>query len=502
LTLPRTHRYTLAAVKSPANAAKIRDAFLLLLLTFAAVAIHGYHYGVQDQFLYVPAIKQHVDPALYPQGGDIFQVHTRVMVLDDLVALSMHATGFPADWAVFLWHLLSLYLLLLACLQVSRRCFHDRRAQWTATVAVAVMLTLEVGATLLFLADEYLHPRTLATAALLFALAAVLDRKIIPALLWTVAAVLLHPTMAAAGALHLAFLAWRPPQRVAPVSAAALLLSLPLFGGSNDAWREVLATRWYLYPLQWPWYAWLGVAVPLALLAWFARLQQGSAGPVAYVSRRLIASGLTGVAAGIVISVTPGLERLVPTEPMRTLHLFTLMTVLLGGGILGQRVLRDRPLRWALVFVPLAAAMFVPQLLVLYPSSPHIEWPGRIARNDWTEAFEWVRQNTPRDAYFVLGPRYQEAPAEDFHDFRSLAERSAMYDYSKDRGVVANWPELAPVWREQVHDRDNWQTFTVADFVRLKEKYGVTWTVLEASRDDAGLDCPYRNAAVRVCRIP
>ena len=99
---------------------------------------------------------------------------------------------------------------------------------------------------------------------------------------------------------------------------------------------------------------------------------------------------------------------------MRTLHLFTLMTVLLGGGILGERVLRDRPLRWALVFVPLSAAMFVPQLLVLYPSSPHIEWPGRIARNDWTEAFEWVRRNTPRDAYFVLGPRYQEARGRGF----------------------------------------------------------------------------------------
>ncbi len=101
--------------------------------------------------------------------------------------------------------------------------------------------------------------------------------------------------------------------------------------------------------------------------------------------------------------------------------------------------------------------MFVPQLLVLYPSSPHIEWPGRIARNDWTEAFEWVRQNTPRDAYFVLGPRYQEAPGEDFHDFRSLAERGALADYSKDRGAVANWPALAPAWREQVHDRDNWE---------------------------------------------
>ena len=133
----------------------------------------------------------------------------------------MRATGLPADWAVFLWHLLSLYLLLFACLQVSRRCFRDRAAQWAAVVAVAVMLTLEVGATLLFLADEYLHPRTLATAFLLLALAAVLDRKIWVAPLWVAAAALLHPTMAAAGTLHLAFIAWRPPKQLRPATQPA-----------------------------------------------------------------------------------------------------------------------------------------------------------------------------------------------------------------------------------------------------------------------------------------
>ena len=478
--------------------AKIRDALLLLALTFAAVGVHGYHYGVQDQFIYVPAIKQHLDAGLYPRDAMFFQVHTQAMLFDDLVALSMRASGLPADWAVFLWHLLSLYLLLFACFRVSQRCFKDSRAQWAATAAVAVMLTLEVAGTLLFLADEYLHPRTLATAALLLALAAVLDRSWV-ALPWVGLAALLHPTMAAAGALHLVFLAWRPRW---PALAAGLL-PLVVFGGGNEAWREVLATRWYLFPLEWPWYAWLGVGGPMGLLAWFARLEQGRSGPVSHISGRLMGSGLLGIIAGITVSVTPGLERLIPAEPMRTLHLFTLMTVLLGGGLLGERVLRGRPARWALVLIPLCAAMFLPQKFYLYPSSPHIEWPGRppATGNGWAEAFEWVRLNTPRDAYFALGPRYQEADGEDFHSFRALAERSALADYSKDRGVVANWPELAPAWREQVRDRDGWEKFGAGDFARLKEKYGVTWAVVEAPHE-AGLECPYRNDAVRVCRIP
>jgi hypothetical protein len=293
--------------------AKIRDALLLLALTFAAVAVHGYHYGVQDQFIYVPAFKQHLDAGLYPRDAAFFAVHTRAMLFDDLVALSMRASGLPVDWGVFLWHLFSLYLLLFACFRVSQRCFKDRRAQWAATVAVAVMLTLEVAGTLLFLADEYLHPRTLATAALLLALAAVLDRSWV-AIPWVGLAALLHPTMAVAGALHLAFLAWRPRW---PALAAGLL-PLVVLGGGNEAWRELLATRWYLFPLGWPWYAWLGVVVPMGLLAWFARLEQGRSGPVSHVSRRLMGSGLLGVIAGITVSVTPGLERLIPAEPMRT----------------------------------------------------------------------------------------------------------------------------------------------------------------------------------------
>jgi hypothetical protein len=503
LTLPGNGRYTFAVVKSAAHAGKIRDAFLLLLLTFAAVAIHGYHYGVQDQCIYLPAIKQHVNPALYPRDSPFFALQTRVMLTDDLVALSIRATRLPADWAAFLWHLLSLYLLFFGCLQVSRRCFRDPKAQWAATVSVAVMLTLEVGATLLFLADEYFHPRTLATAALLLSLAAVLDRKFVTAVMGVIAAGLFHPTMAAAGALHLAVIAWREPAWK-KIAAASAFVSIPFLGPSNDAWREALASHGSLYyPLRWPWYAWLGFVVPVLLLAWFARLEGAQPGPVAYISRRLIVSSSIGVLAGIVISTTPGFERLIPLEPMRTLHFFTLLTVLLGGGVLGQYVLRDRPLRWALVFVPLSAAMFVPQLLILYPGSPHIEWPGRIARNNWTEAFEWVRENTPPKAYFVLNPRYQEIKGEDYHDFRGLAERSALADFRKDHNVATNWPELAPIWSEQFHDHENWASFTLSDFQRLKKKYGITWAVIESSnRASSGLNCPYQNSALRVCRIP
>jgi hypothetical protein len=43
--------------------------------------------------------------------------------------------------------------------------------------------------------------------------------------------------------------------------------------------------------------------------------------------------------------------------------------------------------------------------------------------------------------------------------------------------------------------------FTLADFERLKKKYGVTWVIVERP-GVVGLSCPYANNAVMVCRIP
>jgi len=476
---------------------RARDAIGVLLLTLGAVALHGYHYGVEDQFVYLPAIQAQLDPSLFPHDAQIFLLQTRLGLFDEIVAGTARLSGLPLDWLVFVWHGLTLYLLLLGCLAVAQRCFTDRRAQWAGVALVAVLLLLTSAGTLLYIADPYLHPRTPATAALLFALAAVLDCRA-RALVWIVLAGVFHPTMALCGAFHLAFQAWKMPR----LASAAALLPLPMWleAAHNDAWREVLQTRWFLFPLRWPWYAWLGVVVPLALLSWYAKAaRRNGQRMLQHVSQRLAYSSAAGVVIGVLVSEMPGLERIVPVEPMRVLHLMTLLTVLLGGGLLSQHVLQRRPVRWAVAFLPLIGVILYAQFQ-LYPASPHIEWPGRVARNSWVQAFAWVRSNTPKNALFALDPRHMERPGEDLHSFRALAERSMLADYTKDRGIAATWPELANAWREQVRARDKWKEFQLEDFRRLKKQYGVTWAILERP-GVAGLECPYVNQAVLVCRV-
>ena len=470
-----------------------RDLLVVALLTLAAVLIHGYHLGAEDQAIYLPAVKMDLDPGLYPHDAAFFLAQTGPVLFDELIALSVRITRLPLDVALILWHIVSVFAMLLASLRISQRCFEDRVAQWAGVALIAVLLTLPVAGTRLTIFAEYVHPRNLAMPALLFALAATLDRRA-TALLWLFVCALIHVPTAVVGAGHLLFQAWQAPA-LQELSSVQLLLISP----EQEAAREVLRTRAYHYPLKWKWYELLGAVAPPLILAWFARLGRRNGLPMlAHVSGRLAISCSLGVAAGFLFNAVPAFEPLVRTQPMRALHLPYVLLFLLGGGLLGQHVLRNR-LRWLLLFLPLAAAMCVAQLRI-YPASPHIEWPGAPARNAWVQAFDWIRQNTPRDALFALDPRHMERPGEDFHGFRALAERSMMADWVKDRSVAALFPQLAYTWREQMRDLDKWPEFRREDFLRLRAKYGVTWVVLEQPGGPA-LPCPFANERVRVCRV-
>jgi hypothetical protein len=212
-------------------------------------------------------------------------------------------------------------------------------------------------------------------------------------------------------------------------------------------------------------------------LAWISRLaQRRGLAEAAEVARRMAWFAAAAFVAGCVITIPPQMERLTPFQPLRALHLTYLVMVLLAGGLLGEFVLKDKLWRWALLLLPIAAAMFWVQL-ASFPDSHHVEWPGH-AGNDWVDSFHWVKTHTPVDAYFVLDPHYMSHDGEDFHGFRGLAERGQMADWDKDPGVALLFPALVERWSREVHALDRWNSFKAADLHRLREQFGVEWTVL------------------------
>jgi hypothetical protein len=174
--------------------------------------------------------------------------------------------------------------------------------------------------------------------------------------------------------------------------------------------------------------------------------------------------------------------------------------VLIGGCLIGKCILRGSASRWAAFLVVACFGMFTTQR-ALFAASPHLELPGVRSANPWLEAFAWIRGNTPVDAYFAVDPNYLAAPGEDYHSFRALAERSQLADMIKDTSVVTQVPELGSRWEEQTNATAGWQQFKLADFQRLKTKFGVDWALVPYPTT-ADLDCYWHNGVLSVCRIP
>jgi hypothetical protein len=486
-----------------------RDALLLLMLTGGAVLLHGYHVGVQDQEIYLPAVKKLLHPSLYPHDSEFFLSQTRWMLFDEMVAGAARVTG-SLQWVLLAGQLLTVFLVLLGCLRLARVCFAEPAAQWAGVALVTAMLALPATGTLIPLVDNYLHPRGIATAAILLAWPTALAGRWWW-LLSVVVAAPFHPMMALIGGFHLAVQRWRPPRHARALTFLPwFALASPIVAG-DDAWRVLLEGRRHFFPLRWTWYEWIGVVVPLAFLWWMSRRQAKAAPFREHVAARLLVSTGVGIAAAVVVTSVPALERLIVTQPMRVLHLAYIAFFLFLGGWLGQIWLRMHPIRWATVFVPVCAVMFYVQTGT-FEGSGHLDWPGNAPRNPWVQAFVWARENTAVDAKFLLPFDYMRRPGEDFYGFRAWAERSRTVDDVKDRAVAALNPSLAMPWtlaselpRAWELAREGLRPVRKEEWSGVREEWKVTWILDERGvlvRIAPELSCPYANDVVMVCRIP
>jgi len=65
---------------------------------------------------------------------------------------------------------------------------------------------------------------------------------------------------------------------------------------------------------------------------------------------------------------------------------------------------------------------------------------------------------------------------------------------------VTQVPRPASEWQEETQTRAGWNRFQKPDFERLRARFGVTWVVLERP-GLSGLNCPFQNDQLLVCRL-
>jgi hypothetical protein len=477
---------------------KRKEALLLFLLTVGALLVHGYHPYAEDAEIYLPGVEKLLNPELFPFGAEFFQSHAGVTVFPHLLATLVQASRLSLDNVLLLVHLASIFLLLLACWELSGKCFDNPRARWGGVGLISALLTLPVAGTALYIMDQYVNPRNLAAFASILSIAKLLDKKYVQAALFLVCAAAFHPFMASFGLFYSVVLIATEKFELSSARLASWLPFGLTFEPPSKAYHEAALLHSFHYLLQWHWYEWLGILGPLGILWWFSRLAllRGSRN-LNLLCRALIPYQLTCTLGALALSASPRFESLARIQPLRSLYLLYILLFLFAGGFIAEYILKNRVWRWLALFAPLCTGMFIAQR-ALFPASAHVEWPGAAPGNRWAQAFVWIRENTNKGAIFALDPYHMRIPGEDANGFRALAQRSMLADAIKDSGAVSMFPPLADEWQRQVLAQSGWKTFQPSDFARLRVQYNVSWVILEQP-GIPGYECPYQNEVVRVC---
>lgn len=478
-------------------------------LTVFAFLLHGYHLGVDDGEIYLPAARRLLNPHLYPYAPEFFLSHAKLSLFSHALAWAAQLTHLSMEWTILGWYVVTLFAVLTAAWLLASECFKSARAVWSSVLLFAAVLTMPATNTGLLLMDSDLTSRSFTTPLTLFALAFLLKKRSLAAGITIVLIGLFNLQMVA----YLGFLAalivlfemkkTKPKKPVTAMASFALIIPSGFrLTAATGAYKEALYSRDYYFLSNWEWYHWLGMLGPLAILAWFWRGKiRNTQKSFATLSFAMLPFGLLSIAAAAALSSSHVFDMFVRLQPLRSFHLITLVMVLLLGGVLGEYLAAKRKWVVAALVAPAAAGLLFADLST-YPASPHIEWPSATSPNAWVNTLLWIRANTPQDAVFAVDSHYFVQPGVDEHGFRALSERSALADYYKDSGVVSLFPALAPEWKEMSEATKGLNQFSVADFKRLETEYpAVNWTVIHGNAP-AGLQCPYVRNGYSVCRLP
>ena len=490
--------------------ARERFPFLAILaLTALALLIGGYHLGVEDAEIYLPAATKLLHPNLYPYAGEFFLSHGHLSLFGAVLAATAKLTHISIDWSVFVWFIATLFVTLSACWLFVRSCFTSPHARWTAMLVVTAVLTMPAANTGLLLVDPYLTARSFSTPLAMLALTWFLEHRYAYACAAVLLTGLFHPQMV----LYVLFLwavVWaseRVRTRVGeplpvPVSGFALIPGGFQLSPARGNYREALFSRDYFFLYNWTWYHWLGLLAPLAILACLWRSEiRGTRPAFRLVCLALIPFGLISIASAAFVCSSPEFEMFVRVQPLRSFHLITLLFVLLLAGVVGEYLGKRRLWIPAALSCLLAAGMLIAARNT-YPHSAHIEVPSDSSSNPWVNALLWIRNNTPSDAVFAVDSRYFKDEPVDVHGFRSISQRSALADYYKDGGVVSLFPDLADEWKHMSDATYGLNRFSRTQFESLRKQYPeVSWTVVHGT-PPTGLDCPYQRDSFEVCRMP
>lgn len=487
-----------------------RDAWrfgpILAVPVFAVVAVMntgGYRYGASDQAFYIPAINARLDGTLFPRDRALLEAEGRLMLFDEAMAWLIATTGvrLPAIlFAAFLAGLLSLGIAIA----VTGASFY--RLRWT-TVVLMLALTLRhrIPRTGVNTLEGYLHPRMLAFAAGVGAVAALLRQRLWTAIACVAVAAVIHPTTAIwfAVLIGIAILVDVPQMRTGMiVAAAAAVLAgvwMVSFGPLHDrlvtmdaTWLEAVEGKDYLFPAEWPIADWMLNIGYLALVAGLhaARRRAG-----------IVQSGEQGLVAGafvlfaiFLLSLPLTMMRIALAVQLQVPRMFWLLdflaTLLVVWAVAeGPRPHARRVMLTALILagVSLGRAIYVMQFE--HPDRPLLQ--RELVSDDWTDAMRAV-QRLPVTTHVLADPGHSWKYGT---SVRVAAARDVYLEDVKDSAIAMYARAVAERVVTRRRDLPDFARLTEEEAKALARKYQLDVLVIDRAMKLREL---YRNDRFRI----
>lgn len=463
----------------------------------------GYRYGASDLAFYVPAALARFDPALFPRDAPLIASQARLTTVDEILGGLLQATDVPLPALLFVLYCLTLALLAAALWRVGSHVY--RHTYSTLGLLAAMTLRHAISRTGTNTLEAYFHPRQLAFALGALALAGFLARaRVMPALL-LIGAGLLHPTTAVWFAVWLGVataVEERHTTIVLGVAAASgivasiWLLTTGALAGRlvvmDPEWLATLATKDYLFPLEWPVDVWLINLsyAPIILAIYWHRRAAG-----------LLVSRETGIVVGclslvLVFALTLPFNaiRVALAVQLQVPRVFWMLDLLatvyvvwaLAEGAAGTPR-RARIAAAVIALATLARGSYV--MFVKFPDRP-VAQIG-VGDNDWGRAMAWAR-GTPRNASFAADPMHAVKYGT---SLRVAGERDVFVEAVKDAAIGMYERPVAIRTRDHLALLADYDSLTANRARALAAQHGLDYLVSEQLLD---LPIAFQSGAIRV----
>lgn len=483
----------------------------VLLLTAATLNSGGYHYGIGDQAFYVPAVLEHMEPALFPRDDDLIEAEDRLILFTEVIAWFSRTTRVPLPVCFLALHVATLLLLFGAIIRFGLSFY---ASAWTAAaLAAAMTLRHRITQTAANTLEGYFHPRLLAFALGVSALVAILREKPLPAIALVGVAMLVHPTTALFFGVVVAvsIFVLRPAWRRQLLALGAILFAAfirmawqgPLAGRFvmiDDTWQAVLRVKDYLYPTEWGLSAWIvNLSYPVLIVAIFVWRRRSN---VALPAERGLVAGALALLGLFLVSlpfVTARVALAVQLQVSRVFWLLDFVATVCVVWALSEAPWWRSPARRvrpaAVLFALVTTASLCRGAWVTF-----VEHPNRppfsvdVPESAWDDAMDWLRR-TPADAHVLAHPGHAWLYGT---SVRVAAARDVFLEEVKDSAIGMYSREAAMRVLERIRVVGGFNEMTPERALELARAYDIDYLVTERS---LALPLAYQNSTFRIYRL-